>query len=125
MHAGAGNATIGCMSAARTFRIAAAAEAVSWTGLLVGMLLKHPLDAGERGVQVFGPIHGAMFVAYVVAALVVSRTARWSPGLTLAALVASIPPLTTVLFERWATASGRLPAGERTGDGAPAPGTAR
>jgi len=96
------------MNAITAFRIAAIAEALSWTGLVIGMVAKHVLDAGEAGVQVFGPIHGFLFVAYVFAALGVARSQRWSAGVTLAALAASIPPLTTVVFERWATRTGRL-----------------
>ena len=90
------------------FRIAAVAEAASWTGLLIGMFAKHVLDAGEGGVAVFGPIHGFLFLAYLLAAMLVARTQRWSTGTTLLAAAASIPPLTTVAFERWATRTGRL-----------------
>lgn len=96
------------MDAIRFFRITAVAEALSWTGLLIGMLFKHVLDAGEGGVQAFGPIHGALFIAYVLAALQVSRAQRWSARLTMLALLAAIPPLTTVAFERWASARGHL-----------------
>ena len=98
------------MDSVLTFRIAAVAEALSWTGLLLGMLFKHVLDAGEVGVQVFGPIHGFLFLTYVLSAMIVARTQRWGATTTLLALVAAIPPLTTVVFERWATRTGRLGA---------------
>ena len=61
------------------FRTVAIAEAFSWAGLLVGMLLKHVLKVTELGVQVFGPIHGAIFVAYLVSVLVVRRPLGWGP----------------------------------------------
>jgi len=95
---------------ASLFRIVAVAEALSWVGLLAGMYVKYVPQTSEAGVQVFGPIHGGIFVAYVVVALVASRLLRWSAGTTLLALAASVPPLATVLFERWATRTGRLPA---------------
>lgn len=98
------------MTSSTTFRLAAIAEACSWTGLLFGMLFKHVLDRGELGVQIFGPIHGAMFVAYLLAALHTSRAKRWSAAVTGMALLAAVPPLTTVVFERWATARGLLTA---------------
>ena len=96
------------MNSTTAFRIAAVAEALSWTGLLAGMFVKHVLDAGEAGVEIFGPIHGFLSVAYVLVALGEARAQRWSAGVTMLALVAAVPPLTTIVFERWATRTGRL-----------------
>ena len=97
---------------ASLFRIVAVAEALSWVGLLAGMYVKYVPQTSEAGVQVFGPIHGGIFVAYVVVALMASRLLRWNVGTTLLALAASLPPLATVLFERWASRTGRLPVRE-------------
>ncbi|TQN41005.1 integral membrane protein [Blastococcus colisei] len=99
-------------TAATAFRIVAVAEALSWIGLLIGMFVKYVPRTTELGVQIFGPIHGGIFVAYVVVALVTARVLRWSGGTTLLALVASVPPLATVWFERRATRTGQLPQGE-------------
>jgi len=95
------------------FRVVAFAEAVSWLGLLVGMYFKHIAGTTEAGVQIFGPIHGGVFVAYVVLALLVARGKRWSRGTALLALAASVPPFATVVFEVWAKRTGRLDAGEQ------------
>jgi integral membrane protein len=97
-------------SIAIAFRIVAVAEACSWVGLLAGMFVKRVLDSSELGVQIFGPIHGAIFLAYVVVALLAARVLRWDLRTTLLALAASVPPLVTVWFERWATRAGRLPS---------------
>ena len=94
------------------FRAVALAEACSWVGLLFGMFVKYVLATSERGVQIFGPIHGGVFIAYVVVAVVAVRVLRWSPGTTLLALAASVPPLVTLWFDRWATRTGRLPVPE-------------
>src|SRR3712207_8368640 len=51
------------------------------------------------------PIHGGIFVAYVVVAVVAARVLRWSTTTTLLALAASVPPLATLWFDRWATRS--------------------
>ena len=51
-------------------------------------------------------------MAYVVVTLVASRVLRWNVPTTLLALVASVPPLATVVFERWASRTGRLPSQE-------------
>jgi integral membrane protein len=96
-------------TAATAFRVVAVAEALSWLGLMIGMYVKYVPETTELGVQIFGPIHGGIFVAYVVAALVAARVLRWSIGTTLLALVASVPPLASVVFERWASRTGRLP----------------
>lgn len=97
------------MRAAALFRLAAHVEALTWAGLLVGMLFKYVLSDNEIGVQVFGPIHGIAFLCYLAATIQARRMLRWSWGLFLGALVASIPPLLTWPFERWASRRGALP----------------
>jgi integral membrane protein len=99
-------------TAATAFRIVAVAEALSWVGLLAGMYVKYVPETTELGVKVFGPIHGGIFVAYLVVALVASRVLRWSPRTTVLALICSVPPLATVWFERLATRNDRLPRQE-------------
>ena len=95
---------------ATAFRIVAIAEAASWLGLLSGMYVKRVLETSEVGVQVFGPIHGTIFVGYLVVAVLAARVLGWSRRTTVLALVAAVPPLVTVWFERWATRTGRLHA---------------
>jgi integral membrane protein len=93
---------------ATRFRAVAIAEAVTWAGLLVGMVFKYLVVENPVGVQVFGPIHGAVFVLYVLVSLLTARALRWSAGTTVLALVASVPPFGSVVFERWARTHGRL-----------------
>ncbi len=90
------------------FRLAAIAEAWSWAGLLAGMCCKYLIVHDPIGVQIMGPIHGALFVVYIVAALQAAKRYRWSAIMTLVAIVASIPPLTTWPFERFALKRGML-----------------
>jgi integral membrane protein len=92
----------------RVFRACAIAEACSWAGLLIGMFVKYVVVFDDIGVKIFGPIHGALFVAYVVAAVVAARAFRWDARTLVLALVASIPPLATLWFERWAGRTRRL-----------------
>lgn len=105
------------MSPTRLFRSVAIAEAVTWTGLLVGMFLKYGPAYNEMGVRIFGMLHGVVFVAYVVTTAVVWVDRRWSAGRGLLALVAAVPPLATLPLEWWAVRKGwlgdtwRLPAG--------------
>jgi integral membrane protein len=90
------------------FRIVAFVEALTWLGLLIGMYFKWIAETGEAGVKIFGPIHGGVFVAYIVLAIITARVQRWSFWTTALALGASIPPFCTVWFEIWAKRSGRL-----------------
>ncbi|MEV0680282.1 DUF3817 domain-containing protein [Actinosynnema sp. NPDC050436] len=87
------------------FRLFAMAEAVSWAGLLIGMFVKYAIGP-EIGVKIFGPIHGAIFVGYVLVTLMLAG--RWDRRTTLWALIASIPPFGTVFFERWAAKHNKL-----------------
>ena len=102
------------------YRIVAIAEAISWAGLLVGMLFKHVLTGDEIGVEVFGPIHGVVFIVYVAVTLAAWQHLRWSLPTGLLALAVSLPPLATWPFERWALRTGRLDEPIGSGDPAPA-----
>jgi integral membrane protein len=77
--------------------------------LLAGMFVKWVLQTSQVGVQLAGPVHGAVFVVYVLVSLLAWRVLRWPPRIALLALAASVPPLCTVVFERWARRTGRLP----------------
>jgi integral membrane protein len=105
---------------ARLVRLVSIAEACSWAGLLVGMVVKYLVVFDDIGVRVFGPIHGALFVAYVAVALLAARVLRWDLRTTVLALLASIPPLATLWFERWARRTGRLAAAQESSGSASA-----
>lgn len=88
------------------FRVVAVAEACSWVGLLVGMFFKYVPETTELGVKVFGPIHGALFVAYCLVTLVIAGDQKWPLRRVALALVSSVPPLMTVWFDRFAERRG-------------------
>lgn len=92
----------------RAFAVVAVVEAFTWAGLLVGMYLKYVPETTEAGVWLFGRLHGAAFVAYVVVALVAAVKLRWGWLRTLVALAAAVPPLTTLLAEWWLRRTGHL-----------------
>src|SRR5882757_9459851 len=89
------------------FRAVAVTEAISWAGLLIGMFFKYAMG-NAIGVHIFGSVHGMVFIAYVVLSLLARRALAWDNRTTVWALVASIPPFGSVVFERWATRTGRL-----------------
>ncbi|KAA1380564.1 DUF3817 domain-containing protein [Aeromicrobium fastidiosum] len=97
------------------FRTVAIAEAFSWGLLLVAMFFKWILDAeplglAEGGVPVAGPIHGGIFMLYVLTAVIAKFVFRWDAKTLVVALASSIPPFATVWFERKADREGRLTA---------------
>jgi len=98
----------------RAFRILAVAEACSWAALLAGMYFKWIAATTELGVQVAGPVHGALFIGYGVAALMLWRVQRWPFLVAVLAGVSAIFPFATLLFERWAGRRGYLSAAAAT-----------
>ena len=90
------------------FRIVAFAEACSWLGLLIGMFIKYVPETTEMGVKIFGPIHGGIFVAYLLVSLTARNAFGWSWKTTLVAFAASIPPFATAIFEVVADRKGLL-----------------
>lgn len=98
-------------SVAGWFRLVALLEAVSWAGLLIGMYFKYVgTPRTEIGVKVFGPAHGAVFVAFVVVGLLAAITFRWAVGTWLLGILASIVPLASVIFLIWVDRTGRMGA---------------
>lgn len=96
----------------RGFSIVAIIEAVTWTGLLAGMYFKYVPETTELGVRIFGSLHGAAFICYVLITIIVARQQRWrTRWTTVVALAASIPPFGTLAFEFWARKTGLLVPG--------------
>lgn len=105
----------------RLFRVVATAEAISWAGLILGLVLKYGTETTDVAVRVFGMIHGAVFLAYCVTSVVLWVDRRWSFGRGVLVLASSVPPFLTILVEwvalrrGWLGDSWRLPAGAGTG----------
>lgn len=89
------------------FRVLAFAEAVSWTLLIGGMILRatHGLDVA---VTIGGGIHGFVFLAYGATAVVVAKNQRWSGGPAATAIISAIIPYATVPVDLWLKRTGRL-----------------
>lgn len=94
---------------AKRFRFVAILEAFTWAGLLIGMAFKYiPENGNEIGVKIFGPFHGAVFVLFVLISLLTARALKWNLVTAGLALISSIPPFATILFEWWAVRTGKL-----------------
>ncbi|KAA8887326.1 DUF3817 domain-containing protein [Nocardia colli] len=95
-------------SVAKRFRFIAVLEAISWVFLIVGMVFKRLPEPVLWPVKVFGMTHGIIFVLFVIAAIMAARELGWNALTTVLALLSSIPPFFTVVFEIWAVRSGKL-----------------
>ncbi|MGY4712490.1 DUF3817 domain-containing protein [Mycolicibacterium sp. CBM1] len=101
------------------FRLVALAEAVSWVGLLVGMYFKYlGSPRTEIGVKIFGMVHGLVFIAFVVTAVLAGIAYSWRPVTWLLALLGSIVPLGSVIFLIWADRTAKLDGAQARGKAA-------
>lgn len=89
------------------FRTLAIAEAVSWTLLIGGLVLRAVADL-PVAVTIGGGIHGFVFLAYGATAVLVALNQRWGLGSTAIAVVSAVIPYATVPTEIWLHRSGRL-----------------
>lgn len=79
------------MQTVRAFRVIAVAEAISWLALIVATVVKYSADA-PQGVKILGPIHGVLFIGYVLLALQLRSQLRWSGKTFLIVLADAILP---------------------------------
>ena len=89
------------------FRTLAIAEAISWTLLIGGLILRATRD-WPLAVTIGGAIHGFVFLAYGATAILVAKNQRWSGGPTLVAIASAVIPYATIPVEMWLARSGRL-----------------
>jgi len=84
------------------FKLAAFGEAIGWTLLIIGVLMRRlPVSWNEMPVQYAGHIHGILFLLYIVAVLVLSPSLGWSWYRTLIAGACSVPPYGSLAYEQW------------------------
>lgn len=89
------------------FRTLAFAEAVSWTLLIAGLIIR-AVTGWAPAVTIGGGIHGFVFLAYAVTAVIVAVNQRWHAGATAVAVAAAIIPYATIPVEMWYHRRGRL-----------------
>ncbi len=80
-------------------RVVAIAEATSFLALLVATAIKYSADA-PLGVTILGPIHGLLFIAYVVLALMVWKPAGWSNATGAGVLIGAVLPFGGFVVDR-------------------------
>ena len=86
----------------KTFRFVAIAEATSFLILLTCSF------AARDGVPIMGPIHGMLFLAYVLLVVMVRDDARWTPKQTALVLAGAVLPFGGFVVDRWLARTGQL-----------------
>ncbi|HET6831937.1 MAG TPA: DUF3817 domain-containing protein [Solirubrobacterales bacterium] len=84
----------------RNFKLIALIEATSFLLLLVASYVKRASDQ-PLGVEILGPIHGLLFIAYVVMAVSLREHAGWTGKQTLWILVGAVLPFGGYVVDRW------------------------
>jgi len=84
----------------KSMRCVALAEATSFLALLVATYVKYSADA-PAGVAILGPIHGALFVAYVLLAFNLRPRLGWSTRTTAGVLLGAVVPFGGFVVDRW------------------------
>ena len=84
----------------RPFRIVALAEATSFLALLLATYVKYGHDE-EAGVRILGPIHGLLFIAYVLLAIRLAVQLGWSGRTTVLVLAGAVLPFGGFVVDRW------------------------
>jgi integral membrane protein len=81
-------------------RYIALAEATSFIALLIASVIKRT-GGSELGVQILGPIHGLLFIAYVWIALAIRSEMGWSGKATFWVLVGAVVPFGGYVVDWW------------------------
>ncbi len=95
------------MTPRRLFGILAIAEAITWTMLITGLILRATLGL-DAATAVAGSIHGFVFLSYGATAVLVAINQRWAIGVAVLAVVSAVVPYATIPVERWLMRTGRL-----------------
>lgn len=110
------------MSPLRLHRLAAFLEMITWSLLIIGMILKYS-GTSEAFVPIGGGIHGFGFLCFLVITVIVWVNNRWSLRLGLCGLIVSVIPFAALPFTIWADRKGYLHGGWRFQDPAEKPTT--
>ncbi len=84
------------------YRVAAFVVGVGLLILCLTMVLKYVFDV-PQAVEVWGPIHGILYIAYVLLAFDLAYKDRWSAKGTILVLVAGVIPVLSFYAEHVVT----------------------
>lgn len=84
------------------FRFFAIGEAIGWTALILAIVYRSfDLPGADIAVSLAGRFHGAVFTLYFLFVLLTARSMMWGFWTVVTALIAGMPPYTSLLFEQF------------------------
>ncbi|QCB28556.1 hypothetical protein CENDO_06385 [Corynebacterium endometrii] len=104
------------MSPHKLHRTAACIEMVTWSLIIIGMILKYS-NTTEALMPIFGGIHGFGFLCFVAMTILVWANDRWPAWLGIAGLAVSAIPFAALPFAMWVGKKGFLGRRWRFGNG--------
>lgn len=93
-------------------RFAALTEMVTWSLLILGMILKYS-GVTEALTPIAGAIHGFGFLTFLAITALLWINNRWSPAQGIVGLAVSVVPFAAWPFTLWADRKGLLDGGWR------------
>jgi integral membrane protein len=99
---------------AALYKLVAAAEMVTWGGLILAMIARYGFGYDGGLFFVAGLSHGIVFLAYGITAIVIGINLRWGFGSTTMAVSMAIVPFATLPFDRWLLRHHKLEGAWRT-----------
>ena len=96
----------GVRGALARYRIMAYIVGVGLLALCAAMVLKYAFDQ-DQYVAVIGPVHGFLYIVYLVAVVDLGLKVRWSIRHTILVMLAGVVPLLSFFVERRVTAAVR------------------
>ena len=97
----------------KVYRLLAIAEAITWTLLIAGLIVRATSGIDQTVFTTIGAVHGFVFISYGATAILVAINQRWPFGLGLLAVVTAVIPYATIPFEIVAERRGLLVGGWR------------
>jgi integral membrane protein len=85
--------------ALRRYRVMAVVVSIALFVLLFGMVLRYGFGE-EAFSKAYSPVHGALYIVYLVTVVGLARQARWSLPRTVGVMVAGAVPVVSYLVER-------------------------
>lgn len=83
----------------RLYFVLAIAEAITWTLLITGLILRATTGIDPVLFTTIGGVHGFVFISYGATAILVSINQRWHFGVAILAVITAIVPYATIPFE--------------------------
>jgi integral membrane protein len=95
--------TAGVRGALARYRVMAYIVGVGLLALCAAMIAKYAFDQ-DQYVAIVGPVHGFLYIVYLVAVVDLGLKARWTVRSTILVMLAGVVPLVSFIAENRVTA---------------------